>query len=342
MQGEVGALLGLALAGALVALALVAWRAWARRTPHEREKPELPPYQLREKLGEGSMATVYRALHTRLARPTAIKIARQGLPPDLFVREVRLHASLNHPNTAIVHDFGEWSDGQLYCAIEFIDGLDLGALVQRSGPQSPGRVIRILTQIASSLAEAHGKRFVHQDIKPQNIMLTERGGMRDFVKVLDFGLARTQERDFMANQSSGGSGSIRFVGTPGFAAPEIATGAAGSPSSDIFSLGAVGYFLLAGKGPFEDQRFGPLLSLPLARRARLLESSGAPELAFLIAQCLSREPIDRPLSMNALGECLRKMQGSVTPWTPADAESWWAEYETRSLTPKSPREQPAT
>ena len=164
-----------------------------RRRVHDAE--QLGQYRLEEKIGEGGMGAVYRASHAFLRRPTAVKL----LPPDKagadnlrrFEQEVQLTASLKHPHTITIFDYGHTSEGVFYYAMEYIDGLSLSDLIQRSGAQHQGRVVDLMRQTASALVEAHGIGLVHRDIKPSNIMvhlLHPHGGERDFVKVLDLSL----------------------------------------------------------------------------------------------------------------------------------------------------------
>src|SRR5690606_32448475 len=173
----------------------------------------LGQYRLEEQVASGGMGVVYRARHALLKRPAAIKIAHPDQSSTHFEREVRLHSTLTHPNTVTVFDFGRGEDGTFYAAMEYVEGYDLARLVDRFGPLPSGRAARILLQVAASLEEAHEKGLVHRDVKPSNIMLTERGGIRDFVKVLDFGLARSRTAE--AGSLPSLSATTLFVGTPG-------------------------------------------------------------------------------------------------------------------------------
>ena len=164
-----------------------------------------------------------------------------------FKNEVQITSSLTHPNTVAVFDFGQTPEGTLYYAMEHLNGVTLEDLVRISGPQPPARVLCILHQICGSLREAHGQGLIHRDIKPSNIMLCERGGLYDVVKVLDFGLVKEiqQEKPELTQPNT-------IVGTPFYLAPELITDASAfSPLSDLYALGGVAYYLLTGHNVFE-------------------------------------------------------------------------------------------
>ncbi|MCA9719510.1 MAG: CHASE domain-containing protein, partial [Myxococcales bacterium] len=250
----------LALGLALTCLALLAARVASivtglRRSVEEARK--LGQYTLHKRLGEGGMGVVYRARHAMLRRPTAIKLLRPELRGQAiarrFEREVQLTSRLTHPNVVAIYDYGKTPDGLFYYAMEYIDGISLAELVRRGGAQPPARVVFIIRQIASALVEAHERGLLHRDISPANVMLTRRGGMHDFVKVLDFGLVKDLE-----DRVSEATDPRKLLGTPKYLAPERITSAASGGAAgheedgrvDLYALGAVAYYLLVGDHVF--------------------------------------------------------------------------------------------
>ena len=157
------------------------------------EARQLGQYRLRRRIGAGGMGEVYLAEHQLLKRPCAVKLIR---PDDVadpralerFEREVRLTATLSHPNTVEIYDYGRTEDGTYYYVMEYLPGLSLAELVERHGPLPPGRVVYLLRQVCGALREAHAAGLIHRDIKPSNIFAARRGGMDDVAKLLDFGL----------------------------------------------------------------------------------------------------------------------------------------------------------
>lgn len=322
-RAPIGAAPLLACAVALLAsgggVALAEARRKARRLARTAQR--LGQYHLEARIATGGMGTVYRARHALLRRPTAIKIAKEGHSASSFEAEARVTSTLTHPNTVVVYDYGRGSDGSFYCAMEYVEGYDLEQLVEQHGPLPAGRAIRLLLQAAGSLEEAHERGLVHRDVKPSNIMLTQRGGMSDFVKVLDFGLARP-----LLGPTTGDA-SVAFAGTPGYAAPEVIGGAAATRASDVFSLGAVGHYLLAGRGPFSTPG-SPTESLTrtLSAPPDPLPPTVPDALARLLGACLCKAPNERAPSMTALADRLRSALGACPPWTRQDADGWWHEH----------------
>jgi serine/threonine-protein kinase len=287
----------------------------------------LGPYTLDEKIGEGGMGVVYKAHHALLPRPAAIKLLaphRAGEHAvERFEREVRLTSRLTHPNTISIYDFGRAPGGAFYCAMEFVDGLDLQTLVELHGPQPPARVAHLLAQVAGALAEAHAAGLIHRDVKPANVMVCERGGMLDVVKVLDFGLAKEMgaANDLMLGDDR------RVVGTPHYLSPEaVVAPESVDARSDLYALGALGYFLLTGSPPFGGKDVVELClqhlyddPAPLSSRA---PTAIPPELETLVMSCLAKSRDDRPQSAALLRADLFAL---AAEWSQGAAADWWAQ-----------------
>ncbi len=286
----------------------------------------LGQYVLVQEIGRGANGMVYRARHALLRRPVAIKL----LSPDLtneantarFEHEVQMTSQLTHPNTVAIYDYGHTPEGLFYFAMEYLGGIDLDQLVRQFGPQPEGRVIHILRQVCGSLSEAHRIGLIHRDVKPANIILTRRGGVCDLVKVLDFGLVKTM-RPGAADESA----SDAVVGTPHFMSPEaVEKPESVGIQSDLYSLGAVGYWLLTGKTLFDHDTVEALLSHQVNRApvhpADRLGKPVSPDLAELLLRCLDKQPEQRPPSAAALDQALACCASAGT-WTARDAEDWW-------------------
>ncbi len=278
------------------------------------------------------MGVVYRAQHALLRRPTAIKLLLPSRASPaaiaLFEREVQLTSRLTHPNTIQIYDFGHTDDGIFYYAMEFLDGLNLKELVLREGPIPPGRIAAILTQICGSLGEAHRTGLVHRDIKPANVFLTNRGGCPDWVKVLDFGLIAplnngSSERPDKATRRW-------LAGTPNYMAPEsFLLPDQIDPRSDIYSLGAVGWFLLTGRELYAGLDLEEIKHQHSTDLDPLhLESSGSDPsgpLASLLRDCLNRDPSARPQTVTAVHERLERCPERAS-WQPKDSAQWWEHF----------------
>jgi len=223
------------------------------------EARSLGRYRLKRRIAVGGMGEVWLAHHPGLKRDVAVKILmpeereRSSSALARFEREVRATAELNHPNTVRVFDYGATEDGLWYYVMEFLEGETLAAHVKRLGPLPPARAVHIVGQAARAIAEAHEHGIVHRDIKPENLFLTALGGEHDFVKVIDFGIAKVTRADGTMT----GTGWV--LGTPAYISPEVATGEGADPRSDVYALGAVLYFLLCGRPPFEASSVAGLL-----------------------------------------------------------------------------------
>jgi serine/threonine-protein kinase len=242
------------------------------------------------------MGEVYRAEHRLLRRPCAIKLIRPeqaGDPRNLvrFEREVQATATLTNWHTVEVYDYGHAADGTFYYVMEYLPGLTLEELVSRQGPLAPHRVVHLLRQMCIALREAHAIGLIHRDIKPGNIIVGERGGMSDVAKLLDFGLVRVPERD-PVEQKLTQTGST--VGTPAYMAPEQAAGDETLDGrTDIYSLGAVAYFLLTGRPPFVEKTAVRVLAAHLHERATppsVFRPEVPSALEAVVLRCLEKKP----------------------------------------------------
>lgn len=286
-------------------------------------------YTLERQISEGGMATVYLARHALLKRPTAVKILKKTVASDEFVarfeREVQLASQLLHPNTVAIFDYGRTREGEPYYVMEYLDGIDLAQLVAHSGFVPPARVIHILRQVCSALAEAHDRGIIHRDVKPENVMVCRRGE-DDVVKLLDFGLVKMldspQTRDLTKQ--------LRILGTPRYMAPErIVNPADVDARSDLYAVGAIGYLLLTGKPVFEGANdleiSNQVMHAPPPRpSARGIQPLPA-ELDELVVRCLAKERASRPASARVMIEALEALAARL-PWHRREATAWWHAY----------------
>ncbi|HEU4407371.1 MAG TPA: serine/threonine-protein kinase [Polyangiaceae bacterium] len=262
-------------------------------------------YTIRRVLGEGGMGRVYEAFRhlAGVEQRVAVKTLHGHLSKDpqivaRFHRECGTVAQLKHPNTIKVEDFGQTPTGELYIAMEFVDGRSIARELETGGPMAPGRVERILEQVCGSLAEAHQQGVIHRDLKPENVVLMDVGGDKDFVKVLDFGIAaRKDSVDAAREQKLTQQGMV--LGTPPYMSPEQFTGKALDARSDVYSLAVMAYEMLTGRLPFEADTPWEWATKHMTEQPRPFEQwpSGAavpPKMRQAIMRGLAKKPDQRP------------------------------------------------
>ncbi|MBW8191728.1 serine/threonine protein kinase [Neiella marina] len=287
---------------------------------------KLGNYKLQHKIGEGGMGSVYRARHSLLQRPTAIKLLRrdQSTPENIqrFELEVQQTALLRHPNTIEIFDFGITESGRFFYVMEMLHGFSLSELIASRGPQPQARVVHILRQLCFSLEEAHQKGLIHRDIKPANIMLCQLGGQADFVKVLDFGLVKdiSTEQELAITQTQSIAGTAAYIAPERLRDPQLA-----SVSVDIYSIGVVAYNLLSGKSPYKANTPVEMVSKMLSEPPTPLSavtSDVSPQFASVVMSCLLTDPSQRPANCQQLLALLEQLTEQM-PWSPASANKHW-------------------
>ena len=291
----------------------------------------LGQYRLERQIGEGGMGKVFLARHALLKRPTAVKMLKPHMATDeivaRFEREVQLASQLLHPNTVEVYDYGRTPEGVFYYVMEYLEGETLDKLVADHGAMPLARALHVLRQICAALRVAHARSVVHRDVKPHNIMLCRRGGEFDVVKILDFGLVKdtggSDSRDITQYQ--------RVLGTPRYMAPERIRNATDADArSDIYSVGAVAYFLVTGRELFEGAEEHDLTYQVLHTPAPKPSEAGAAvpkRFDELVARCLAKERTERPHDIVVVLALLEAL-AVEHPWTQQQAETWWSRYGT--------------
>jgi len=295
-----------------------------------REAMELGQYRLRDKLGAGGMGEVYLAEHVMLKQACAIKLIkpeRAGDPAALkrFEREVQAMSRLKHWNTVRIFDYGHTDDGTFYYVMEYLPGWTLDDLVRTHGALPPARAVHFVRQVCQALREAHAIGLIHRDIKPANIIACERGGMNDVAKLLDFGLVRDEgaaARDATLTRDAP-------VGTPAYMSPEQAVGSQlVDARSDIYSLGAVAFYLLTGEAPFAGSSALHIMMSHVRdepRRPSHVHPGVPAALDEIVMRCLAKEPVSRYPDAAALEQDLARC-GDLGQWSENDASIWWGRH----------------
>ncbi len=292
------------------------------------EARELGMYRIERQLAEGGMGAVYFSRHPRLKRPCALKTIRPDQLSDAAIRrfeqEVQTTAALQHPNIVTIYDYGRTNTGVHYYVMEYLEGPNLSRLVRAEGPLPPGRVVHLLRQVALALAEAHWAGAIHRDIKPSNIITARVGRHYDCAKLLDFGLVKPVS----GSEAGGVSGRWQVLGTPDYMSPEQARGPDVDHRCDIYSLGAVSYFLLTGKPPFGGHHWLDVIDKHLREDvtppSRLRPEVPA-ELEAVVLRCLQKDPADRYQDADALAEALAGCD-CWRRWTDERQRAWWEGY----------------
>ncbi len=309
---------------------------------------ELGSYRLIERLGTGGMGEVWRAQHRLLARPAAIKLMRPEVlggstsgrhteSQARFEREAQATSLLRSPHTIELYDFGVSDDGSFYYVMELLDGFDVDTLIRKFGPLPAARAMYLLRQVCHSIGEAHGQGLIHRDIKPANVYVCRYGRDVDFVKVLDFGLVKSQmDGETLAGVSTGHV--VR--GTPAFLSPEQAL--ANRPldgRSDIYAIGCLAYWMVTGELVFSGRtametvlQHTQIAPVPPSQRTEL----PIPErLERLILECLAKNPDERPATADDLAVRLTAIV-SASEWNPEQAAEWWDRHHPASTTRPAP------
>jgi serine/threonine-protein kinase len=275
---------------------------------------KLGPYRLERAIGEGGMANIYLARHDLLKRPCAVKLLKPSRATDemvaRFEREVQLASTLSHPNVVEIYDYGRSAEGHFYYAMEFIEGINLGELITQEvkvhgGALPVPRAVRILRQICAGLAAAHAAGLVHRDVKPENIMIFQRGEEPDVVKILDFGMVKRVDAGHSRNLTRG----LRILGTPLYMAPECLRNPTDADArADIYAVGAVAFYMLSGRKLFQTTDDLELTSKVLNEEPpRVSQVAAQPipvELDLLVQACLEKKREDRPQRAADLLEAL--------------------------------------
>jgi len=282
-------------------------------------------YFVEKQLGEGGMGVVYQCRHTIIDKRVAIKVLRPDLArneevTERFLNEARSASSIGNPHIIDISDFGRLPDGTAYFVMEFLTGTSLADVVDSGEELEPGRVGHIALQLCEGLAAAHSAGIIHRDLKPDNIFLVDQGSRKDFVKILDFGIAKATRVAARLTQAG------QVFGTPHYMSPEQASGADVDLRSDIYAVGVILYELATGQLPFDADNFMAILTQHMYKEPPPPSVvDGSPELLpgfeDVILKCMAKAPLDRYQSLVDLMSDLRLVFSDVLPVRPAERVS---------------------
>lgn len=275
-------------------------------------------YEVEARLGEGGMGVVYRCRHLIIDKLVAMKVLRLDMVrneevTERFLNEARSASSIGNPHIIGIIDFGRLPDGATYFLMEFLEGVPLTSLLSKTDPLPLARLLNITVQLTEALGSAHEAGIVHRDLKPDNIFLIRHGAEEDFVKVLDFGIAKASTTTGHLTQAG------QVFGTPHYMSPEQAAGKDVDPRSDVYSLGVILFELVSGRLPFDADNFMSILTQhmykapPRMHETGPIGASAIPELEAVIQRCLLKEPTSRYASMRELGQDLRRLALGEVP-----------------------------
>ena len=269
-------------------------------------------FRILKRIGAGGMGSVYLASEPAMGREVAIKILHPKLKgrADLvsrFRREARAMSQLRHPHTVRVFMYGELEDGSLYIVMEMLEGRNLNQTVRREGPMSPARAIPIVSDACHALHEAHQMGIVHRDLKPENIFVCQQPGVKDYAKLLDFGLAKVTEAQMRPGSMILTQEGMVF-GTPEFMSPEQARGQVLDARSDIYSVGVILHHLLTGKTPYGESNYHALLHRIATGEPTLATDELEPYICSIILHCMQKDPNARPQTASELLKALARVE----------------------------------
>lgn len=283
-------------------------------------------YVVKRRIGEGGMGLVYEAVHRDIDKRVAIKVLRDDLSrrPEVVARfrqEAKSASRIGHENIVDISDFGETPSGASYFIMEFLEGEDLANVLGREATVEAGRACSIVLQCCRALSATHAKGIVHRDIKPENIFLTTRDGVPDFVKIVDFGIAKMSDIETEGAPGRKLTKTGMIFGTPEYMSPEQAAGKELDHRVDIYALGIILYECLAGRVPFIGDTFMGVLTQHLFADLPPIEEINSdaevsPELELVIRKALAKDPDDRYQDTEELAEAIRfALDGRLSPAT---------------------------